>query len=232
MSNSFLAMIQKNNELHKEFSNIYKFIGSGKFMAAYYDAETNLVYKVFKLSVLLTDTEHSRRVTEYPEYVFDTIMNAKESKKIKLLIEQIWKTDYNWPLFCKDNHYKIKHIPKVFEIIHYPEAFGFAYVTEHLESINKYSSNRLDYIFVRGINYCFYSRHHNKENFFDNFSPSSFSMTQDSYLKRLKYVKLKELKKLSNLIFKNFKHCQIDLHSKNVMFRKQDNCLVINDPLY
>ena len=57
-------------------------------------------------------------------------------------------------------------------------------------------------------------------------------MTQEAYTKRLKYVKPKELKKLSNLIYKKFKSNEIDLHSKNFMFRKRDDCLIINDPLY
>lgn len=232
MSNTFLTMIKKNKELHQEFSNRYKFIGAGKFMSSYYDEESNLVYKVFKLSILKKDNEHSKRVTEYPEHIFETIMNAKDSKKVQLLIDTIWKNNYEWPLFCMNNHHKFKNIPKVFEMLHYPEAFGFAYATEYLESVKKYSSNKLDYLFIEGIEKCFYYRHHYKKDFFEYFSPSHFLMTQEAYTKRLKYVKTKELKKLSNLIYKNFKSNQIDLHSKNFMFRKRDDCLVINDPLY
>ena len=127
---------------------------------------------------------------------------------------------------------KFKNIPNVFEIFHYLEAFGFAYSTEYLESVKKYSSNKLDYLFIEGINNCFYSRHHYKKDFFEYFSPAYFSMTQEAYTKRLKYVKPKELKKLSNLIYKKFKSNEIDLHSKNFMFRKRDDCLIINDPLY
>lgn len=224
-------MLKKNKELHKEFSRQYKFLGSGKFLSSYYDEEKNLVYKVFKLSVI-TEDKHGSRLTEYPDFVFEKIYNIKDSKKIKTLINELWKTSHDWAKFCMKNNDRFKHLPKVYDIYYYPEAFGFAYSTELLVSMNKYSCNKLDYLFAEGINACFYNRHHYNKNFLSLFNPNDFSMTQDSYKKRLRYVNTKELNKLSNIIYKKFSATEIDLHSQNFMFRKEDDFLIVNDPLY
>lgn len=231
MTNLVQDMVKKNKELHKEFSQHYKFIGSGKFLASYYDEENKIVYKVFKLSVINIE-EHCKRLTEYPEFVFQKIIKQKGSKQIKTLIKDLWKTPYEWAKFCLENNNKFSHLPKVYEIIHYPEAFGFAYATELLVSMNKYSSNKLNYLFANGINTCFYNRHHYNIDFLSLFNPLNFNMNQDAYKKRLKYVRIKELNKLSNLLYKKFSDTEIDLHSKNFMFRTNEDLLIINDPLY
>ena len=228
--------IKKNTELHKEFASKYKFIGSGMFLNAYYDELNNCVYKVFKLS-FLKNKVHSKLVSNKEELISKIISNIlnekKEKKKIKLLISNIWKNNHDWPLFCLKKNNKYNHIPKVYDIKYHPENFSFSYTVEKLISINSFSKNKLDYTFISGIADCFNCSHtYPERSFLDYFSPDYFSMTQDSYIKRLKYVNIKELKKLSKEMKNNFSQYEIDLHSRNFMFREKDSLLIINDPLY
>lgn len=230
----FYNALRKNNALHKEYSKKYQFLGSGKFIKAYLDIETNTVLKVFRLDILM-DQEHSKTISEDAIYFFNEILSPVFNNKKKLekyLRRYIWKSSLDWAEFCFKNSSSNKHIPVVYNIEYDTEHFAYIIKTERLVHANKLKMPEI-YKFLDNLSDCFYYHKNSNDKFSKYFSPYYFNMSPDKFKQYLSMVDYNEIKEISHKLKRKFKNYTVDLHSRNYMFRNIDEpVLVINDPIY
>ena len=230
----FNYALKKNKQLHKEFSRKYVYLGSGKFIKSYYDETTNSVLKVFRLDVLLHDTHsqtiHSNATGFFSDVIFPVVENAK--KTIQALRKYIWKGSLDCAEFCFKHCQDNEHLPYVHSIEYDNEHFAYIIKTEYLVHANRLGMNNI-YKFMKNLTDCI---HYHKESnipFNIYYTPHHFEMNSNQFKEYIELVNYHKMKRLSAQIKRSFKNYEIDLHSRNYMFRNNEKpIIVINDPLY
>lgn len=225
---------KKNADFHKALLEKHERIGKGSFLDVYYDRENDRVLKVFKLSVL-KDPKHSVVISNEPEELFYSVF-SNIPDDIDLLTQElltyIFKTNYDWGIYCRDNHHNNIHLPVVYSVDIYPEYYTYVLTCERLFTNKHLKDKKLSWFLNK------YCEHLNT--FFETADSSIQEIFKSDNLpiKLLdKYNYLFDHPDIDNLFsdlkikFLNFKP---DLHIGNLLFRinKNEVKVIFSDPFY
>lgn len=225
----------QNAILHDNLRKQYRYLGSGTFISTYYDSKTNMVIKAFRLDVM-NDSHHSQTIAEdAPELFCELLQDIQDQPKkvTQVLKDYIFKTNLDWARYCKKNHKRNTHLPKVYDIKILPEYFAYIIYGERLyptAALGMRASYKFGNCLCTAMTECLTSQ--SKLSIY--LYPEYFGLRKDNYLKNMEYIEVEELNKLLNKLSKKFNNYTPDLHIRNLMFRIEENQkrLILNDPFY
>lgn len=232
---SFLrSAYRKNANFHKQLATKYEKIGKGHFMVVYYDKENDRVIKAFNLAVLKHPKHSITIADDAPEFFYNVCAPVAHDNELlkEELLKYIFKTNYDWGIYCRDNHHKYTHLPVVYSVDLYPEYYSYVIVSERLYSNKYFEDKKMSSFFNK---YCINLHtyfHDSGFSFEDTFSSGVLN-----YKSSTKYRYTFEKESFHSLLTDmkiNFVDFKPDFHLGNILFRIEDELpkVILTDPFY